>query len=163
MIRLLLPFGVVVQANFAPTDTLQHLHAFVKFAVLQPKFRDSFSLFVTPPKTVFKRPDLQATFWDRGMVPGAYVHVSIDVDIATDGLCTEQASQPGVYKQFLRSEVLAREADSLPEPRKAAEQAPPSAGRSQGPTRIGGAFKTSQSSKVMSSGKPVPKWFKMGK
>ena len=94
---------------------------------------------------------MEASFWDKGMVPGAYVHVGIESDIFADGLCTQQASQPEIYKQFLRSEVMAREVDKVPEPRRPTAQA--AAGEASGPTIVGGQFSTSKSSKVAASGK----------
>jgi hypothetical protein len=160
-IRLLMPFGMVVQCEFGPLETLQQMFVFVKHIVLKPSFATKFSLFVTPPKRVFKGKDLEATFWDQGLVPGAYVHVAIDSDILAEGLNTEQASQKHIYKEFLRSEVLAVESDTAPEPeRPQRKQAP--AGQAPSPRRGGGEFNAAKNSKVASSGK-VPKWLKIGK
>ena len=159
-VRLLLPFGMVVQCDFQPLETLQHLHVFTKHVVLKPSFAAKFSLFVTPPKRVFKATDMQSTFWDLGLVPGAYVHVSIDSDIYSEGLNTEQASQKHIYRDFLRSEILAAETDQPPEPERPAKAA--EVARDEGPKRGGAAFSAAKSTKVASSGK-VPKWFKTGK
>lgn len=103
---------------------------------------------------------MEASFWDKGLVPGAYVHVGVASDIFADGLCTQQASRREIYKQFLRSEVLAAEVDRVPEPKQAA--ASPASGQAGGPTLMGGQFTTSKSTKVAASGK-APKWFKMAK
>lgn len=158
-IRLLLPFGMVVQCEFQPMETLQHLRVFTKEIVLKASFASKFTLFVTPPKRVFKAADMQSTFWDLGMVPGAYVHVSIDSDMFTEGLNTEQASQRHIYKELLRSEVLAAETDEPPKPQPPKVAAPALDAR---PKRGGGEFAAAKSTKVASSGK-VPKWFKQKK
>lgn len=161
--RALLPFGIIVQCEFAPLDTLQELHTFIHHVVLKPGFAQQFSLFVTPPKRVLKGAELQRTFWDLGMVPGAYVHVSIDSDVLSDGVSTEQASQRHVYQQYLRSEVMAKEVDVAP-PLSTGERRAPAGGREgAGPRRGGAEFSASKSTKVAASGGKVPKWLKMGK
>ena len=153
---------MVVECDFGPLEELQHLFVFVKHTVLKPAFANKFSLFVTPPKRVLRGADLQKSFWDHSMVPGAYVHVSIDTDIYADGLNTEQASQQHIYKEFLQSEVLAAETETVPE-----RVPPPQRGGGEGqgeaaPRRAGGDFASAKSTKVAASGK-VPKWFKAGK
>ena len=152
-----------MQCDFKPLESLQELHAFIQHAVLKPGFSGKFSLFITPPKRVLKGAELQRTFWDLGMVPGAYVHVSIESDVLSDGVSTEQASQKHVYEQFVRSEVLAKEVDVAP-PLSSAERRERSAWREGAASRRGGAdFTASKSTKVAASGGKVPKWLKMGK
>jgi hypothetical protein len=163
-IRLLMPFGMVVQCDFHPLDTLQHLHAFVTHVVIKPAFANNITLFVTPPKKVLKGVDLQASFWDMGMVPGAYVHVSIDSDISENGLevslASEPASQEHMCKHFLRSEVLAAEVESCPRAITICSQCD---GRQQGRGRATADTCDFRSTKVAASGTTVPKWLKLGK
>ena len=160
-IRLLLPFGMVVEVDFGPLEQLQHLFVFVKHVVLTQAAAAKFSLFLTPPKHTLKGAELQKSFWDLSMVPGAYVHVEIDDDMYSEGLDTRQASQQHVYKAFLRSEVLAAQVDTVPV-RASPQRAQKKDAQDELPKRAGGKFASSQSSKVAASGK-VPKWFKSGK
>ena len=152
---------MVVQAEFQPLEALQHLFVFVKHMVLKPEYATKFTLFMTPPRRVLKPSDAQTTFWDAGMVPGAYVHVSIESDMFKEGLNTEHASQQHIYREFLRSELVAAETDVAPAPQKPDKEEATAAG-AEGPQRAGGEFRSTRSTKVASSGK-VPKWFKQGK
>jgi hypothetical protein len=70
-IRLILPFGIIVQSEFAPLDTLAHVRAFAQHRVLDETCSDCFDLFITPPKHTFSKDDLQKTLWESGLVPGA--------------------------------------------------------------------------------------------
>jgi hypothetical protein len=157
---MLMPFDMIVQCNFGPNETLHELYTFVQHAVLQPKFAQSFTLFTTPPKQILSAMD--ATFWQMGFVPGAYVHVSIDRDVATDGVVTEQFSKMELCAQFVRNDVIARKVSVAPCLPKS-EQKSNNANVGQGLRKTGGDFLASPSTKVAASGTKTPKWLKLKK
>jgi len=71
-IRIEFPDGMVLQASFAATETLEQLRSLVQ-GVLIPELASCFYLFVTPPKTEFK--DMQISLYKAGLVPAARIHV----------------------------------------------------------------------------------------
>jgi tether containing UBX domain for GLUT4 len=156
-IRLLLPADMIVQCSFDPNEALRELYAFVEHAVLQPRFAQVFSLFTTPPRQMLSTMD--ATFWEMGLVPGAYVHVSIDDDCLPRSL-TEQSNPMEMCTHLVRNGVLAMKVSVAPGlPRS--EQKAIKENVVQGPRKMGGEFLASSSTKVAASGIKTPKWLKL--
>jgi hypothetical protein len=78
-IRILALDSVVVQCDFGPLECVNALIDFVKTRIVKPEHRDSFALFVSPPKREISAKTGAQTFWDAGMVPGAHCHPSSHV------------------------------------------------------------------------------------
>ena len=140
-VRVHFPDGVVIQAEFKPTETLSSLHKLIQQCM--PPSLTQWHMYVTPPKQVFK--DLSLTFYKAGLVPAA--NVLIGLESRHEGPC-------------LKPEISTLQA--APPARNIARQSSKADAPGAPRGNVGSGAHSFPSSKATGE-KKVPKWMKLGK
>lgn len=142
-VRVHLPDGVMLQADFKAIETIGALHRLVQQCAASglPKWY----LYVTPPKQVLK--DLDLSFYKAGLVPAANVVVGMD----------GQLQGP-----FLKQHVAALEGPApVRQPGVSqVDRVPTTDGAGQ---KAGGTDFMPSKAATAGTGKKTPKWMKLGK
>ncbi|KAK8593045.1 hypothetical protein V6N13_043340 [Hibiscus sabdariffa] len=148
VIRVRFPDNHTLEVTFHPSETIQCLVDLIMKAIARPDL--PFYLYTTPPKKLIK--DMTQDFFSSGLIPGAIVYFSYDLQKSDDAAAANSAT-------FLLDDVMSLKGLEViagaeqPEPIQSAPE-----------TAAGASTVTSpvvQASKPSDKRSAKPKWFKM--
>eukprot|EP00897_Mesotaenium_endlicherianum_P001733 jgi/Mesen1/1588/ME000134S00697 len=167
VIRVHFPDGWIVEATFAPSDSVGGVHELVRRALARPEA--PFYLYTAPPKQRLR--SMEQSLYDAGLAPGALVYFSYEAasspSPSPSGTGVDEGNGTTEGTSFLREEV-ARIRDVHLQP-AAPSEAGPSADvakesrsseeeKGEGPPVV--PPETAQAGAKATPGRK-PKWFKM--